>query len=62
MICVKPNSVMKEYVRVMNSVDIDDSAKQQIIRYCAKHSTLNKIKFGKFKITVVKKDHTADEI
>ncbi len=62
MICVTPNNVMKEYVRVMNSVDIDDSVKLQIIKNCARHSTLNRIKFRKFKITAVKKNKTADKI
>lgn len=62
MICVRPNNGLKEYIRVMNSVDIDDAVKVQIIKNCARHSTLHKIKLGKFKITVVKKDKTADEI
>lgn len=62
MICVRPNNGLKEYIRVMNSVDIDDAVKAQIIKNCARHSTLHKIKLGKFKITVVKKDKTADEI
>lgn len=62
MICVTPKNVMREYVRVMNKVDIDDSVKLQIIKNCARHSTLHKIKLGKFKITAVKKDKRADEI
>ncbi len=62
MICLRPNNGLKEYIRVMNSVDIDDAVKVQIIKNCARHSTLHKIKLGKFKITVVKKDKTADEI
>lgn len=62
MICVKPNNSLKEYIRVMNSVDVDDAVKQQIIKNCARHSTLHKIKSGKFKIIAVKKDKTADKI
>lgn len=62
MICVRPNNGLKEYIKIMNSLDIDDAVKAQIIKNCARHSTLHKIKLGKFKITVVKKDHTADKI
>lgn len=56
-----PNNNIKEYIRVMNSIDIDDSVKQQIIQNCARHSTLHKIKSGKFKITAVKKDKATDK-
>lgn len=46
----------------MNCVDVDDAVKQQIIKNCARQSTLQKIKSGKFKVTAVKKDKTADKI
>ncbi len=59
---MKPNNGIKEYTRVMNCVDIDDAAKQQIIKNCARHSTLQKIKAGKFKIIAVKKNKTVDKI
>lgn len=56
------NKHLKEYSRVMNCVDIDDAAKQRIIRNCARYSTLNKIKSGKFKITAVKKEKTTSNV
>lgn len=63
MICVKPkNSGLKEYVRVMNCVDVDDSVKQQIIINCARRGTLQKIKAGKYKITAVKKEKTTENV
>ena len=57
---MKPNNCISEYKRVMNCVDIDEAAKQQIIKNCARYSTLKKIKSGKFRIIAVKKEKTAD--
>lgn len=59
---MKPNNQLKEYVRVMNCVDVDEDVKQQIINNCARYSTLNKIKAGKYKIIAVKKDKTTEKI
>lgn len=52
------NNTLKEYSRVMNSVEISDEAKQRIIRNCARYATSKKIKSGKFKIIAVKKKET----
>lgn len=57
-----PNNKLREYVRVMKCVDVDESVKQQIIRNCARHGTLSKIKTGRFKAVAVKKDQTPDQI
>lgn len=57
---MKPNNCISEYKRVMNCVDIDEAAKQQIIKNCARYSTMKKIKAGKFRIIAVKKEKTAD--
>ena len=56
------NNYRDEYVRVMKSVDIDESVKQQIIRNCARYSTLRKIRAGKFKLVAVKKDNVFKEV
>lgn len=55
---MKPNNSLKEYVRIMNCIDADEIIKQQIISNCARHSTLSKIKAGKYKLIAVKKDKT----
>lgn len=57
---MKPNNCISEYKRVMNCVDIDEAVKQQIIKNCARYSTMKKIKAGKFRIIAVKKEKTAD--
>lgn len=62
MICVKPNNQLKEYKRVMSCVDIDDAVKQQIIKNCARYSTMKKIRAGKYKIVAVKKEKRAEKI
>lgn len=59
---MKPKNQLKEYVRVMNCVDVEDEVKQQIIKNCARYSTLNKIKAGKYRIIAVKKETTAEKI
>lgn len=61
-ICVLTNKKLKEYVRVMKCVDVDEAVKQQIIRNCARQGTLSKIKTGRFKAVSVSKDQTPDEI
>ena len=50
------NNYRDEYIRVMKKVDVDESVKQQIVRNCARYSTLTKIKAVKFKVTAIKKD------
>lgn len=56
---MKPNNKhLNEYKRIMSCVDVDDSVKQQIVKNCARYSTLNKIKSGKFKIIAVIKEKT----
>ena len=47
---------VKEYVRVMSCIDIDEEVKKQIIRNCARYGTVKKIRIGKFKIVAVKKE------
>lgn len=59
---MKPKNQLKEYVRVMNCIDVEDEVKQQIIKNCARYSTLNKIKAGKYKIVAVKKEKTPEKI
>ena len=59
---MKPNNQLKEYIRVMNSVDVDDVVKQKIINNCARYSTLNKIRGGKYKLIAVIKEKTAEKI
>ncbi len=57
-----PNNKLKEYVRVMNCIDVDEAVKQQIIKNCARHGTLAKIKTGRLKLVPVNKDETPDNI
>ncbi len=52
------NKHLNEYRRVMSYVDIEESAKQQIIKNCARYSTLNKIKSGKFRVVAIIKEKT----
>ncbi len=59
---MKFNNYRDEYIRVMKKVDVDESVKQQIIRNCARYSTLNKIRTFRFKITAVKKDEAYKEV
>lgn len=53
---MKPNNSLKEYVRVMKCIDVEDMVEQRIIRTCARYGTLNKIKAGKYKVIAVKKE------
>ncbi len=58
---MKPNNRhINEYKGVMSCVDVEESVKQQIIKNCARYSTLNKIKSGKFKITAVIKEKSTN--
>ena len=57
-----PKNHLKEYTRVLNHVDAEDAVKQQIIKNCARYCTLKKIKAGRYKITAVKKETTAEKI
>ena len=59
---MKPNNPISKYVRVMSCIDIDEQAKQQIIKNCARYSTMKKIKAVRFKLTDVKKDRTLDKV
>ncbi len=54
------NRHISEYKRVMCSIDIEESAKQQIIKNCARYSTLNKIRSGRFKIIATVKEKTGN--
>lgn len=56
------NPHINEYVRVMNCIDMDNAAKQRIIRNCARYGTLMKIKSGKFKVIAVKKEKMTENI
>lgn len=59
---MKNKNYREEYIRVMAEIDVQESVKQQIIRNCARYSTLNKIKAGKYKLTAVKKDGITENI
>lgn len=59
---MKPKNQLKEYVRVMSCIDVEDEVKQQIIKNCARHGTLKKIKAGKYKITAVIKEKSSEII
>ena len=52
------NKALKKYVKVMNSFDICEEKKQQIIRNCALYATSHRIRTRRFKITAVKKKET----
>ncbi len=56
------NPHINEYARVMNCIDMDNAAKQRIIRNCARYGTLMKIKSGKFKVIAVKKEKMTENI
>ncbi len=58
---MKPSNPISKYVRVMSCINIGEQAKQQIIKNCARYSTMKKIKAGRFKLTAVKKDRTIDK-
>ncbi len=59
---MKPSNPISKYVRVMSCINIGEQAKQQIIKNCARYSTMKKIKAGRFKLTAVKKDRTIDKV
>lgn len=59
---MKPNNNIKEYIRVLSCVNIDDETKHHIAQNCARRSTLQKIRSGKFKIVAVKKENTVEKI
>ena len=59
---IPKNVYLKEYKKVMSCVDVDVAVKQQIIRNCARHGTLQKIRAGKYKITAIKKENTTEKI
>lgn len=47
---------VREYVRIMSCIDIDEDAKKRIINNCARYGTVKKIRTGKFKIVETKKE------
>ncbi len=57
---MKPNNQLSEYKRIMNCVDVDDAVKHQIIKNCARYSTMKRIKAVKFKVTAVIKEKTSE--
>ncbi len=59
---MKLNGSLKEYVRVMNCIDADETFKKQIISNCARLSTLSKIKTGKYKLIAVSKNKSSERI
>ena len=59
---MKPSNPISKYVRVMSCINIGEQAQQQIIKNCARYSTMKKIKAGRFKLTAVKKDRTIDKV
>ncbi len=54
---MKTLTPLKEYTRVMGCVELDENAKQQIVRNCARRSTFEKMKSGRYKLIAVKKEH-----
>ncbi len=50
-----PSKAIRDYRRIMNSVDVSPEIKHQIIENCAKHSTFLRIKSRKFNIIAVVK-------
>ncbi len=48
-----PSKAIRDYRRIMNSVDVAPEVKHQIIENCAKYSTFRKIKSRKFNIIAV---------
>ncbi len=48
------NEAIKSYIRVMDSLDMSEAKKQEIIRNCALYATSRKIKTRKYKIVSVK--------
>ncbi|MBQ2842438.1 MAG: hypothetical protein IJE72_05335 [Clostridia bacterium] len=58
---MKPGTQLKEYKRIMNCVDVEDTVKRQIIESCARYSTLQKIKSGKFKVIAIKKESRVEK-
>ena len=59
---MKTKNYREDYIRVMKNIDVSESVKQQIIRNCARYSTVKKIRAGKYKIIAVKKDQTLEEV
>ncbi len=59
---MKPNSRISEFKRVINCVDIEDSAKQRIIKNCARYSTMKKLRSGKYRVIAVKKESSSETI
>lgn len=48
------NEAIKSYIRVMDSLDMSEAKKQEIIRNCALYATSRKIKTRNYKIVSVK--------
>lgn len=48
------------YVSVMKEIDLNDEAKRRICKNCARHSTLHKIKNGRYTLTASAKEKTTN--
>lgn len=60
---MKPNNRhLSEYKRILSCVDVEESVKRQIIKNCARYSTFNKMKSGKYRIIAVIKEKTSNII
>lgn len=57
-----PNSVLSDYKRVMNCVDVEDAVKMQIIKNCARYSTMKKLRSGKYRLTAVIKENSTEKV
>ena len=57
-----PNSVLNDYKRVMNCVDVEDAVKMQIIKNCARYSTMKKLRSGKYRLTAVIKENSTEKV
>lgn len=44
------NKALKEYRRVMKTVDLPQDSRERIINYCAKYSTVKKLRNNRFVI------------
>lgn len=58
---MKPNNQLNEYKRIMRCVDVDDAVREQIIKNCARYSTMKRIRSVKYKVTAVIKKKTSEK-
>lgn len=57
-----PNSALNDYKRIMCCVDVEDAVKMQIIKNCARYSTMKKLRSGKYRLTAVIKENSTEKI